>query len=709
MKASPAAGSQRAVRAVVGVGLVAVLVALAAILTESKPRQAGSNYVRDDTLIARLAPGERACQRNEVVPEDAGRLRLLVRSSGGPLPTLRLTLASAGRSVVAGTLRGGGRGGHVSVPVGMAPPAGGPTTVCLENVGARPAALFGSPSPDPMRISSRASRGPTTRATPGRLRFEWLRSGSESWLELLPALARRVGYAKANPFGSALIGLVGVLVVVSWALALASMWRPRPTPYWCAIAAAASCLAWSQLIPPFQVPDETVHFSYAQLLAETGRAPYSPSAPSLSPQQSATMGALRTTAMIGYSRNRGPLTAADSAAVTGPAATSPSPVGGGVNEATSQPPLYYLLEAGAYRLSPSASVVGRLLAMRLVSCLLAGLTVAFVFLFLKQVLPRQPWAWSVGALAAAFQPMFGFISSGVSSDAALYCASAALFWALARAFREGLRRRTAVAIGLALAAGMLSKLTFLGLVPGALLGVVFLVLRMPAERRGEATRRAGLALAIAAVPIAVYVAVNLSVWDRPALAGSLQGVAAAAGTAGEAATVGGWRQQLGYVWQLYLPKLPFMFDQFTYDPLRSTWINGATGSFGWLDYGFRAWVYRVSELVALAGALLAAAGFVRWRRALSTRRQEVLCYTAILLGLLVEIGLLGVRYRAATGYIFEQARYLMPLLAVYGGLVAVGALAVGRRFAPALGAAIVLAALFHSLASQLLTISRYYG
>ena len=62
MTASPAAGGQHAVRAVVGVGLVAVLVALAAILTESKPRQAGSNYVRDDTLISRLVPGERACQ-----------------------------------------------------------------------------------------------------------------------------------------------------------------------------------------------------------------------------------------------------------------------------------------------------------------------------------------------------------------------------------------------------------------------------------------------------------------------------------------------------------------------------------------------------------------------------------------------------------------------------------------------------------------------
>ena len=50
--------------------------------------------------------------------------------------------------------------------------------------------------------------------------------------------------------------------------------------------------------------------------------------------------------------------------------------------------------------------------MRLVSAPLAAITVLFTFLFLREVLPAAPWAWTVGALAVAFQPMFGFISAG---------------------------------------------------------------------------------------------------------------------------------------------------------------------------------------------------------------------------------------------------------------------------------------------------------
>ena len=47
-----------------------------------------------------------------------------------------------------------------------------------------------------------------------------------------------------------------------------------------------------------------------------------------------------------------------------------------------------------------------------VSALLAALTTLFTFLFLREVL-EEPWTWTVGALAVAFQPLFGFISSGV--------------------------------------------------------------------------------------------------------------------------------------------------------------------------------------------------------------------------------------------------------------------------------------------------------
>jgi hypothetical protein len=73
------------------------------------------------------------------------------------------------------------------------------------------------------------------------------------------------------------------------------------------------------------------------------------------------------------------------------------------------------------------------------------------------------------------------------------------------------------------------------------------------------------------------------------------------------------------------------------------------------------------------------------------------------------IGWQGVTYRHDTGFPFEQARYLLPLLGLYGLLVALAARGAGRRWGPAVGAALVMLAMAHGLFAGLLTISRYYG
>jgi hypothetical protein len=76
---------------------------------------------------------------------------------------------------------------------------------------------------------------------------------------------------------------------------------------------------------------------------------------------------------------------------------------------------------------------------------------------------------------------------------------------------------------------------------------------------------------------------------------------------------------------------------------------------------------------------------------------------------LVSIGFSGVRYRKDTGFIFEQARYLLPLLPLYGAAIALAALGAGRRVARPLGAALVVLALAHGLFAQLLVIGRFYA
>jgi hypothetical protein len=58
---------------------------------------------------------------------------------------------------------------------------------------------------------------------------------------------------------------------------------------------------------------------------------------------------------------------------------------------------------------------------------------------------------------------------------------------------------------------------------------------------------------------------------------------------------------------------------------------------------------------------------------------------------------------------FLQARYLLPLLALYGGLIAVAVRGAGRRAAPYLIIVLAGLAVLHELSSLVLTVSRYYA
>src|SRR4029450_6767120 len=119
-----------------------------------------------------------------------------------------------------------------------------------------------------------------------------------------------------------------------------------------------------------------------------------------------------------------------------------------------------------------------------------------------------PGPWTVGPLAVTFQPMFGFTSSGVTSDTVLYLASAGTFYLFALAFRRGLTQRRGVAIGALAAIGLLSKLNMLGLAPGILFGLAVLVLKSGGDRRPRAIRGALAALGVVAVPVITYMALN---------------------------------------------------------------------------------------------------------------------------------------------------------------------------------------------------------
>jgi Predicted membrane protein (DUF2142) len=477
--------------------------------------------------------------------------------------------------------------------------------------------------------------------------------------------------------------------------------RRVPTTAWvCALIACLNAASWSVITPPFQVPDEPSHFAYVQRLAETASLPTGGGESFPSAEQAA----LNDLGNGGVRERPASGTIATEAAqrkLEHDLALPYSRKGSGeAGVAASEPPLYYALETIPYGLASGGTILDRLELMRLLSALMGGLTALFVFLFLREALPGAPWAWTVGGLGVALTPLLGMMSGAVNPDALLFPISAALFYCLARGFRRGITPPLAIAIGALLAAGFMTKLNFLGLLPGAVLGLLALCIRKASTSRRTAYRCLGLALAVAASPMLLYIAINL-LTGRPSI-----------GTVSAAIAINGKRgsilKELSYIWQFYLPRLPGMRSYFRGFPTtRVYWFEGLVGLYGWLDTTFPRWVYNAAVVPAVLIAVLFARALFTCRNALRNRLLEVLVYFAMSLGVLLIIGADDYLHRIPGEY--AEPRYLLPMLALWGAVLALAARGAGRRWGPVAGALIVTLMLAHNMFSELLVISRYYG
>jgi hypothetical protein len=307
-------------------------------------------------------------------------------------------------------------------------------------------------------------------------------------------------------------------------------------------------------------------------------------------------------------------------------------------------------------------------------------------------------------LAVAFQPMFGFIAGGVQVDNALDLCTAGLMLAIAIMLRRGLTARRGLAVGLVLVAGLLVKTTMVAFAPAAAVAVLLAAWRVRADRRAVLAGVGAAAVAVG-VPVLVYLGLSKGIWDRP-LAGAADAIASTRSNA-----TPNLREQLVYSWQSFLPRLGFMKDEFptmTY-PAWDLYWRGLVGRFGWLDYDFPLWVSWVCLGLGVTVVAAAISGLVRLRALMRGRWAELGVYALAVLGLLATISVAGYRARLQSGQIFEQARYLLPLVPIYGALVAVGARSLGRRWGAALGGLVVMASLALTIFAQVLTVNRYYG
>jgi 4-amino-4-deoxy-L-arabinose transferase-like glycosyltransferase len=485
---------------------------------------------------------------------------------------------------------------------------------------------------------------------------------------------------------------------------IASALRRVPIPAWVALVACVNAACWSVISPPFEVTDETDHFAYVKQLAETGRLPRVGTG--AIPEEEAI--ALADLRFFKLSQNAAGGTVGSMAEQrrlerdVDRAARLPRDGSRSAGVASSEPPLYYALEAIPYRIAFNSSILVRLALMRLLSAALAGLTALFVYLFVREALPAEPWAWTTAGLGVAVMPLLGMLSGAVTPDALLFAVSAAVFFLFARAFRGGLTSRLAIYIGAAIAVGLLTKLNFIGLLPGCAVGLAVLAARLARTSRREAWRRLALACAIAASPLVVALA-----------SGRLTphvGLNIISSSLADLSRHGSMAAEVEYLWQLYLPRLPRMTSDFPgLSSTRQIWFDGFVGVYTWANVAFPTWVDQAALIPAAAIAALCVRTIVQRRAALRARAVEFGVYALIAAGVMVSIAILSYTSFPEIGAQFGRVRYLFPMLALLGAILALAARGAGRRWGPAVGVLIVLVVLAQDAFTQLLFVSRYYG
>lgn len=205
------------------IALIAALLCVTGVfileMSGTAQRLAGTNHASDATSLRTPKRGT-VCQ-SDILPGDAGRLKLLIAAEGHPLPAISAAFHRAGGGVVtSGKLPAGRAEGFVLLP--LRHPHGPSTsgTLCLHIDGHRQITIGGQPTtpgPSSARLDGKAQ--------PLNLTLVYIRGGPESWWQLLPTLAQRLGYGKAAFFGTWTLPFAAVLLLGVWIATIRLLFR----------------------------------------------------------------------------------------------------------------------------------------------------------------------------------------------------------------------------------------------------------------------------------------------------------------------------------------------------------------------------------------------------------------------------------------------------------------------------------------------------
>ncbi len=437
---------------------------------------------------------------------------------------------------------------------------------------------------------------------------------------------------------------------------------------------------YASVIPPWQSPDEPLHFDVVRYLVEERRLPVFGTGFRLS---HALAGNLHRTDFFFLKRNLSRFTSRPPEPIKKPARKHQH----SLNQQAQHPPLYYLIMIPIYLVFLKGGFILQMYFMRLAAVVMGAAALRLAFVTTREVFPGRT-ALEVGVPAfIAFHPMFTFIMAMVNNDSLTILLFFALITQLVRGLHTGFTLKRSVWVGITLGLGLMTKATFVPAVPLVMVAYALALIRQPEDWR-RTLAGMGLAGGGTAVLAAWWFIRNKSIYGtwlpHPRLVKFVTHEF-------ERLTFPGFIKNT--------PFLGYMFTRF--------WAD-----FGWLNLQIARGYYRllyVATAIALVGlAVIVArrvrAGRVDWR---GFKEHVGALYAFSIIAILS-----GVAYRAwssmrRSGVMAStQGRYLFPVMVAVAGFMVLGwtGLAGGNRRAER---AIVVSMVLGLVALDAICIFRY--
>jgi Predicted membrane protein (DUF2142) len=481
---------------------------------------------------------------------------------------------------------------------------------------------------------------------------------------------------------------------------------PRPLAALLAVA-TVQVLAWTQVMPPFQGPDEMAHFAYVQHIAETGEAPdrVGGSGRNISGEHAEAIRWENLHALVGVIGMRSGWTEAEEQRWRDVEASLPddaSANGDGPNAVGQNPPLYYALEAVPYHLAPGGTFFNRYYMTRLGSAVMYLATVGLMWLIASELF-RPLWAKTLATAIVALHPKLAMLGASVNADVLLALEWTAFVYVGLRLIRHVPTPRWLTAAAVISAASILTHGRGLAIIPALLALLAIMYVRWRPNPK-QAFQGAALTLGIVAIALAI------------------SGVFTS-GVSGEGAAYGGaigWvddrsfnlRELFSYIWQFYLPRLEFMQPTIgvPWYGFREVYIQTFYGDFASLEVVYP-W-FAIDLLQAATVLLLFALYTVAVTRPHAVKRNWMTIAFLLITGLSMIALLHGSSYTNMLinpGDPLFTGRYLLPLISILAIGVAVVVTALPRRLGAFVTGGLVATGIVLQLTGLGIAFVRFYA